>query len=64
MAVGKNGEFTLQLGIRMKNEEYFELCLRAEKLTVLRSDNEPIDLAQFKKLGEEYWAAFAARKQK
>jgi hypothetical protein len=52
----------IHIGVTMDDGTYWELYLRASKLTVLRSDGEPIDLEQFKKLGEAYWTAFAARR--
>ena len=52
----------ISFGVKMDDGDYFQAYLRASELTVLRSDGEPINLEDFKKLGHEYWEDFAARK--
>lgn len=62
LAGQEDAGIAIHFGVRMDDGDYFEVQLRASKLTLLRSDGEPIDLEQFKKLGKEYWEAFAARR--
>ena len=62
LAGQEDAGIAIHFGVRKDDGDYFEVQLRASKLTLLRSDAEPIDLEQFKKLGKEYWEAFAARR--
>ena len=51
-----SGERALKAGLNIREGEYVELVIRSEGLSVFRTDGESIDLDQFKRLGEEYWA--------
>ncbi len=60
-ASGETGEVAIHLGVMLTDGEYYNLFVRAERLSVSRSDSEPIDLEGFIELGEAYWKAYAAR---
>jgi hypothetical protein len=62
-ASGENNEIAIHLGVMLTDGEYFNLFVRAERLSVSRSDGESIDLEGFIKLGEAYWEANAARRK-
>jgi hypothetical protein len=52
----------LRLGVLMSGGEWYNVFLRAEHLTVRRSDDRDITLEEFLALGNAYWEAFANRK--
>jgi hypothetical protein len=54
------GQFALRLLLCI-DPNYPTLFLRSESAEVARSDGQPTSLAEFLKLGEDYWEAFAAR---
>jgi len=62
-ASGENNENAIHLGVMLADGEYFNLFVRAERLSVSRSDGEPVDLGGFIRLGESYWKAYAARRK-
>jgi hypothetical protein len=62
-ASGENNEIAIHLGVMLADGEYFNLFVRAERLSVSRSDGEPIDLEGFINLEEAYWEAYAARRK-
>ena len=59
---GPNGGVALRLGVQMGNGEWYEVFLRAEALTISRSDQERLEFDEFLELGNAYWEAFASRK--
>ena len=61
-AVCEDGRFALKLELRVDDETYPELFLRSEALEIHTNDGNPLSLAQFLRLGESYWEAFAARR--
>ena len=58
--VADDRELALKLGL-MQDSSYFQVFVRAEKLAVSLSDGQPLSLAEFHRLGNEYWEAFAKR---
>ena len=42
--------------------QYHQIYVRAERLDAVRSDNEPLGMALFKAMGEQYWTASAERR--
>jgi hypothetical protein len=61
-ASGENGEVAIHVGVMLTDGEYYNLFVRAERLSVERTDGKPIDLERLIKLGEAYWEAYAARR--
>lgn len=49
------GQLALKIGLNTDGHEYVELIVRSESISVFRTDGKSIDLAQFQRLGEEYW---------
>lgn len=48
---------------QLDDKHYHQVYVRAERLDALRSDGEPLGMALFKTLGEQYWEAFAQRRR-
>ena len=59
-ATGADGPFTIKLVLNLDDDSYAELFLRADCLEIRNSDDEPLGLMQFMRLGADYWEAFAA----
>jgi hypothetical protein len=61
LALADTGQVALNLGVRMPDDTYREVFLRAEGFALMRSDGQELDVGKFLKLGEAYWTAFASR---
>jgi hypothetical protein len=61
LALDESGAVAVRLGILMGGGHWYEVFVRAESLTVTRSDRQPLSLQQFMQFGNAYWKAFAAR---
>jgi hypothetical protein len=57
LATEKNGAVALRISGLLNYTAYHELFLRAEKLTISRTDAGEIAVAELLKLGEAYWDA-------
>jgi hypothetical protein len=57
LATGKDGAVALRISGLLNYTAYHELFLRAEKLTISRTDAGEITVAELLKLGEAYWDA-------
>lgn len=55
------GPSALKLCGHLNYAIYHEVCLRFETLQITGSDGKQFDLEQFLRMGEAYWAAYAAR---
>jgi hypothetical protein len=62
LALAPNGAVAARLGVQMGSGEWYEVFVRAQSLTVMRSDQQSLTLSQFTELGNAYWEAFAARR--
>lgn len=54
-------QVSLRIEGMLNDEDWCEVHIRAAALTVTRSDGVDLGLAEFRRWGEVYWAAFAAR---
>jgi hypothetical protein len=61
MATGDDG-VALRFGVQMSEGEWYNVFFRAERLTLQRSDQQPISLDDLLRWGHEYWEAFASRR--
>jgi hypothetical protein len=59
--VSADGLVTLRLGVQMSNGEWYEVFMRAEGLSLTRTDQHEFTLAELLSLGRSYWEAFAKR---
>jgi hypothetical protein len=57
LATEKNGAVALRISGLLNYTAYHELFLRAEKLTISRTDAGELTVAELLKLGESYWDA-------
>jgi len=57
LARKKDGAVALRIGGLLNYTAYHEILLRAEKLTILRTDAGEVTIAELLKLGEAYWDA-------
>jgi hypothetical protein len=57
LATEKNGAVALRISGLLNYTAYHELFLRAEKLTISRTDAGELTVAELLKLGEAYWDA-------
>ena len=56
------GTTALWFAGQLDGSEYHQIYIRAERIDALRSDGEPLGMALFKTMGEQYWEAFAQRR--
>jgi hypothetical protein len=57
------GTTAFWLAGHLDDKHYHQVYVRAERVDALRSDNEPLGMALFKTMGEQYWEAFAQRRR-
>jgi len=57
LATEKDGGVALRIGGLLNYTAYHEVFLRAEKLTISRTDAGEVSVAELLKLGEAYWGA-------
>jgi hypothetical protein len=57
LAVAENGSVALRIVGLFNYTTYHELFLRAERMTIFRSDAGELSVSDLLKLGEAYWAA-------
>jgi hypothetical protein len=57
LATQKDGAVALRISGLLNYTAYHEIFLRAEKLTISRTDAGELSIAELLKLGEAYWAA-------
>jgi hypothetical protein len=61
LAVSPEGPVALKLCGHLNYATYHEVYLRFEALRISGSDGKQFELAEFQRLGEEYWDAFSNR---
>jgi hypothetical protein len=62
LATGQDGSVTLRIAGLLNYTTYHEIFLRAERLTISRTDAREIAIEELLKLGEAYWDAFERQK--
>jgi hypothetical protein len=62
LAVAENGSVALRIVGLFNYTTYHELFLRAERLTIFRSDAGELSVSDLLKLGESYWDALERQK--
>ena len=55
------GVSTVRLGVQMGEGEWYEVFVRAEGLSIFRSDQQEVAISEFLSLGHAYWEAFDNR---
>jgi hypothetical protein len=61
LALGADGAVALRLGVQMSDGVWHDTFIRAQRLRILRSDGQGLDIGRFVEMGNAYWEAFAAK---